>query len=56
MTDCTFPITVKRNGNHIIINWPVPVDVTTSLVIKAKKDTSSTTKMKGIVVAYREKV
>lgn len=51
-----FPIEVKRNGKHIIIKFINPVDVTSNITIKAKKTISSVTKLKGIVVNYREKV
>ena len=53
---CGFPVRMERNGNHIVIEWTKPVDITSNLTIKARKTTSSTTKLDAIVVMYREKV
>ena len=49
-------IYTKRDGKHIIIKFPNGADIQSNLKIKAKKTTSYNTKMKGIVVQYREKV
>jgi len=51
-----FPITVRNVGKHIVIYFPRPVDSTSNITVKAKKTSALTTKMKSVVVAYREKI
>lgn len=51
-----FPVCVEKDGDQLKIVWNVPADVLTNITIRAKKNTSSTTKFKGGMVMYREKV
>jgi len=51
-----FPILVSNNGKQIIIRFASPPSIDEGFKIKARRTTDSTTKMKSIVVSYREAI
>lgn len=50
-----FPMFVRDSGKHFIMALKSPVDVLSNVTIKAKRKLAGVTKMKGIVVVYKQK-
>lgn len=51
-----FPIKVASSGKTVLIQYSTPPDFTTSLVIKGKSIGQQDAVLKGIFIAYREKI
>ena len=52
-----FPIIITNNGKHIILNYEnYPPSIISNITLKARKTKQAQTKMKSILIVYREKI